>query len=270
MDQTCKLGLYGFWLDLTLIQDPKVYSRTRGRELPGNYNHVLLAELFHFQSKRWRQLAADHVELVYNKLKSFVTMLAKHITHEERISLEIRKQVNEHLATHMSEAEKELQTLVEDEQRQPITYNHYYTDNIQKARQTASRDLIDKIVKDTADDDFHGAMHISNNGIDVKRLVGALQKRVIVDMDEQACSEVRAGLDAYYKVSCHTVHGLLSLCKTRLTDCRLRGKHSSTMCASRSSSDIFFVHCQIYSHQRLWLHIPKKNLVELLLNLNKP
>jgi hypothetical protein len=35
----------------------------------------------------------------------------------------------------------------------------------------------------------------------VKRLVTALQKRVIVDMDEQACSEVRAGLDAYYKVS---------------------------------------------------------------------
>jgi hypothetical protein len=61
-------------------------------------------------------------------------------------------------------------------------------------------------------------MHISNNGIDVKRLVGALQKRVIVDMDEQACSEVRAGLDAYYKVSCHAVDGLLSLCKTRPTN----------------------------------------------------
>ncbi|KAI6788241.1 hypothetical protein KC340_g13203 [Hortaea werneckii] len=178
-----------------------VYSRTRGRELPGNYNHVLLAELFHFQSKRWRQLAADHIELVYNEVKSFVTMLAKHITNEERINLEIVKQVNENLATHMSEAEKELQILVEDEQRQPITYNHYYTDNIQEARQNASRDLIHKIVKDTADDDFHGAMHISNNGIDVKRLVGALQKRVIVDMDEQACSEVRAGLDAYYKVA---------------------------------------------------------------------
>ncbi|KAI7081126.1 hypothetical protein KC356_g9299 [Hortaea werneckii] len=113
----------------------------------------------------------------------------------------IIKQVNENLATHMSEAEKELQILVEDEQRQPITYNHYYTDNIQEARQNASRDLIHKIVKDTADDDFHGAMHISHNGIDVKRLVGALQKRVIVDMDEQACSEVRAGLDAYYKVA---------------------------------------------------------------------
>lgn len=189
------------------LHELKVYSRTRGRELPGNYNHVLLAELFYFQSKRWRQLAADHIELVYRGLKSFVTMLAEHITDEERIRLEISKQVHEHLAIHMSAAEKELGLLLEDEQQQPITYNHYYTDNIQKARQNASRDLINKIVKDTADDDFHGAMHISNNGIDVKRLVSALQKRVIVDMDEQACSEVRAGLDAYYKVSCHVIHG---------------------------------------------------------------
>lgn len=206
---------------------------------------------------------------MYNELKSFVTMLAKHITNEERINLEITKQVNEHLATHMSEAEKELQILVEDEQRQPITYNHYYTDNIQKARQNASRDVINKIVKDTADDDFHGAMHISNNGIDVKRLVGALQKRVIVDMDEQACSEVRAGLDAYYKVHYQIFDEVLRHCKVILTDCRSRGKHSSTMCASKSLNVIFFVHCQIYSRPRQWLHIPKTIWVELLLSLNK-
>jgi hypothetical protein len=213
MDLIRKLGLYNFRADFMLICNLKVYSRTRGRELPGNYNHVLLAELFHFQSKRWKQLAADHIKLVYNELKSFVTVLAKHITHEEKITLEISKQVNEHLATRMGEAEKELRILFEDEQQQPITYNHYFTDNVQKARQNASRDLINKIVMDTADDDFHGAMHISNNGIDVNRLVSALQKRVIVDMDEQACSEVRAGLDAYYKMNGQIVGEVLRFCK---------------------------------------------------------
>lgn len=175
-------------------------------------------------------------------------MLADHITHEEKIRLEISKQVHEHLAIHMSEAEKELGLLLKDEQQQPITYNHYYTDNIQKARQNASRDLINKIVKDTAADDFHGAMHISNNGVDVKRLVSALQNRVIVDMDEQACSEVRAGLDAYYKVSCHLIDCLLSL--IRLIGPRLQEKPSSTMSANRSSSDIFCVLYPTYSRLR--------------------
>jgi hypothetical protein len=104
----------------------------------------------------------------------------------------------------MNEAERELQTLVDDENQQPITYNHYYTDNVQKARQKASRDLINNIVKDTAEDtaedDFYGSVHSKKNGVNVEKLVHALQKHVTVDMDEQACSEVRAGLDAYYKV----------------------------------------------------------------------
>jgi hypothetical protein len=178
-----------------------MYSHTRGRELPGNYNHALLAELFHFQSKRWRQLAGDHIQLVHKALKSFITALADHVTDEERISLEIKRQVNDRLTAHMNQAEEELQILVDDEHQQPITYNHSYTDNVQKARQDASRDLVNNIVKDTANDGSHGATQTKKNGIDVERLVHALQKHVTVDMDEQACSEVRAGLDAYYKVS---------------------------------------------------------------------
>jgi hypothetical protein len=59
------------------------WLHTRGRELPGNYNHVLLAELFHFQSRRWRQIAVDHIELVHKALKSFIITLSEHITYED-------------------------------------------------------------------------------------------------------------------------------------------------------------------------------------------
>lgn len=48
------------------------------------------------------------------------------------------------------------------------------------------------MVKDTADDNVHGAMHISNNGFDLERLIKNLRKRVIIGMNEQASSEVRA------------------------------------------------------------------------------
>jgi hypothetical protein len=73
-----------------------MYSHTRGRELPGNYNHALLAELFHFQSKRWEQLAGDHIKLVHKALKSFITALSsEYVTDEERVRMDIRRQVNE-------------------------------------------------------------------------------------------------------------------------------------------------------------------------------
>ena len=111
------------------------------------------------------------------------------------------------LTNHSSLQRLVARSAIDDELQQPITYNHYYTDNVQKARQEASHDLINKIVMDTTGGDLNGAIDTKKNGVDTKkngidlgRLFNALQKHVTVDMDEQACSEVRVGLDAYYKV----------------------------------------------------------------------
>ncbi|KAL8646345.1 MAG: hypothetical protein Q9226_006899, partial [Calogaya cf. arnoldii] len=43
----------------------EVYHSSRGKELPGNYNHVLLSELFYIQSSRWYQIAKDHLNSVH-------------------------------------------------------------------------------------------------------------------------------------------------------------------------------------------------------------
>ncbi|KFZ19520.1 hypothetical protein V501_00631 [Pseudogymnoascus sp. VKM F-4519 (FW-2642)] len=42
----------------------RVYLKTRGRELPGNYNYVLLSELYHEQSSRWTMIGNDHLTSV--------------------------------------------------------------------------------------------------------------------------------------------------------------------------------------------------------------
>ena len=161
---------------------------------------MLLAELFHVQSRRWEDIALKHVESLHVKLKAFIHALAKYVIEDEKISIEITDIVIQHLSEQLNKAINELTVLAEDERQQPITYNHYYTDNIQKARQADSQALISNVMNGAAEDDWNGALHISNNGADVQRLVKALQRRVIVDMDEQACAEARAGLSAYYKV----------------------------------------------------------------------
>ena len=120
--------------------------------------------------------------------------------------------VAQHLSGQMSTASAELEVLIEDERQQPITFNHYYTDNVQKARQSDSQDLISTVIQDAANNDYGGALHTSNNGIDMQRLIKALQRRVIVDIDKQACAEARAGLDAYYKVSQLTLPSIISAC----------------------------------------------------------
>ena len=97
-------------------------------------------------------------------------------------------------------AEEELKRLFEDEKQHPITYNHYYTDNVQNARQDSTRESIKKAMNDVTAQDWNGKLHISNNTVDAEKLLASLQKRIIVDMDEQACTEALEGLFAYYKV----------------------------------------------------------------------
>ncbi|EHA47155.1 dynamin GTPase [Pyricularia oryzae 70-15] len=58
----------------------QVYLRTRGRELPGNYNHVLLAELFLEQSSRWLPIATAHVE-------SIIAIVTGWLQHATRVVL---------------------------------------------------------------------------------------------------------------------------------------------------------------------------------------
>jgi hypothetical protein len=115
---------------------------------------------------------------------------------------------------------------------------------VQNTRQDVSRILTSNIVKDTAGDDTKNS---KKNSINVERPFNALQKHVNVAMDEQACSEVRAGLDAYYKVPKQQ----LSSCGRKLIRCRLRSRHSSTKCANNSSNDTFFARFQRSSHLKL-------------------
>lgn len=111
-----------------------VYSNTRGRELPGNYNHVLLTELFHQQSSRWQQLAEDHVDTVFEGIQEFVNRAISSLKLEHSVLMEVQETVSSRLQDQRMLAEKELATLCDDEQRHPVTYNHYYTDNVQKSR----------------------------------------------------------------------------------------------------------------------------------------
>lgn len=104
------------------------------------------------------------------------------------------------LQEHMKCATEELQKLWQDKQHHPVTYNHYFTDNIQNSREQLTKDVLKRAVTETRDLDWHGKMHISNVQMDMDRFLNCLQQRVQVNMTEQACTEALSSLQAYYKV----------------------------------------------------------------------
>jgi len=67
---------------LTLNQ---VYISSRGKELPGNYNHVLMSDLFHIQASRWKTIAAEHLETFSDSIDEFVQAAISHIIQEGQI-----------------------------------------------------------------------------------------------------------------------------------------------------------------------------------------
>lgn len=138
-------------------------------------------------------------------IETFINRVLDNIIEEEPVKTKIEQLTTEKLELLKSAAKAELQNLIEDEKGHPITHNHYYTDNIQQARQDSMKASIRTAMKGVVDEDWHGRLHVSNTSFDSSKLLASLQNRVVVNMDDQACAEALAELNAYYKV-CEATH----------------------------------------------------------------
>lgn len=136
--------------------------------------------------------------------------------HEDRLRRDITSFCQEQLELSRKTAFKELEKIFLDEDRHPITYNHYYTDNIQKARNASQKDLLEDSLAMVGGRNFSPC-----DANDRKLLVEELQPKLCVDMDQQACEEALAGLNAYYKARTQSPL-VFSLLKTLIVSLRLR------------------------------------------------
>jgi dynamin family protein len=109
-----------------------ILVRNRGRELPGLFNPMLVSQLFLDQSRRWRSLAEKHIEVVATLCKKFVNDAVSHVASPDIAARLITYTVDPSLEKAENRARKELEQLFEDAESHPITYNHYFTDNLQK------------------------------------------------------------------------------------------------------------------------------------------
>ncbi|PTB63389.1 hypothetical protein BBK36DRAFT_1181795 [Trichoderma citrinoviride] len=179
----------------------QAHSRTRGKELPGNHNPALLEELFHEQSSPWFSIAQRHVLRTSGTVAQWVLLAVERLYPE----VTLRNLVSGILKAWLDEAKKsaleELQKLIDDERRSPLTYNHYFTDNVQKSRLDKQRKEVQRAV--LAKKDHLGRVHLDNDR-DIENFVEAIGFFITADMNEEACNEAIIQLGAYYKVAMKT------------------------------------------------------------------
>ena len=167
----------------------------------------MLSELFHAQSSRWGDIARDHVTTITDLVFRFVQSVLAFVIKDTNARENIHQRIISTLEKNAKCAFNELRKLLDDEAGCPITYNHYYTDNVQKARNNRSKQDLGTSLNNAINEDWNGRFHVSNSPIEINRLVASLQNHgVIVDMEERACHEAEIDLDAYYKVRFFTRH----------------------------------------------------------------
>jgi GTPase SAR1 family protein len=124
--------------------------RSRGRELQGNFNPLLIGELFWEQSSQWRTLAEAHIAHVSEVCAQFLdTLLSDKCTKDikSRVQTSLIQDV---LKNRNAAAYKELGLIMEDINSYPINYNRYYTEAIKMRHREKERDrLQDSINKAT-------------------------------------------------------------------------------------------------------------------------
>jgi GTPase SAR1 family protein len=188
-----------------------VLARTRGRELVGNYNPLLVGELFWEQSSKWEILAIDHIECVADQCSRFLKTLLHDKCPKDVESRLWDSKIHEALNERSRLASEELKKIMEDVEAYPINYNHYYTDTIKRRRQNRQLAVIKEVAEkvngatilpeqEDDEDQEYDEEPDATRSFDVEQFVKTLAERNDNDMETFTCEEALDCLFAIYKV----------------------------------------------------------------------
>jgi hypothetical protein len=184
----------------------KMLERSRGYELPGTFQPMLISQLFWEQSQPWEQLAVAHINKVARVCKDFVYMVIADTAPPEFKSRLTSLRVDAALASSLNAAKDELRKILKDKARHPSTYNHYFTTTIQKMRQ---RKFL-KITKDAAEASEETIRRRDvpfQTSMNDAKLEENLNTALELDMDIFSSQDALDTQRAYYKVSLfHTLN----------------------------------------------------------------
>ena len=183
-------------------------KRTRGCELPGTFNPMIVSNLFLEQSRPWDVLAKNHIEQVAQAVTKFLKHLVAHIADSSTAGALFQTLVEPALDNIVEAAKrKTVELLAPHQQGHPITYNHYFTETVQNVKRDRSRVELTRIIQEVFQ--VQNVFQISSldtptyhrhDTKDYRPLLEALMEYNNPDMNQYACSEALDCMQAYYKV----------------------------------------------------------------------
>ncbi|KJZ77022.1 hypothetical protein HIM_03343 [Hirsutella minnesotensis 3608] len=190
--------------------------RSRGCELPGTFNPLVVGELFLEQSQPWSAIASMLKKNIMKAVWDTCQAALRHVAAEETVELLLQ-----FVSSDIQGLGRELDTAFEQimepySSLHPITYNHYLTSNVQSAQKTRRRREMKARVR--------GLRHSESPGwgaqikIWESELLDLLTEHIENDMELYGSSLAVDFMEAYYKVAMKTFVDSIS---TLAIECRL-------------------------------------------------
>jgi hypothetical protein len=179
----------------------KLLERSRGRELPGTFDPLIIGQLFHEQRKPWAGLVDQYLELILHASRFLARKALAHVCDEQTLAGLSTQFIQVRLERLTSELRVKVAELLEPHDTgHPITYNHYLTDNVQKAQSKRRAEEIKESLKGALGKDYNesGVRYVQ---IDVNVLTDTLVSKIEADMNNYASSTATDFMEAYYKVN---------------------------------------------------------------------
>ena len=173
---------------------------SRGCELPGTFNPLMIGDLFYRQSRPWKALVDSCAEELFEAARQAVMLILDHIADESTFEGLRRHMINPALDKLWADLQKWVKDILEPHQQgHPITFNHYFTDNVQKFRNARQERELDRKLEDFFDTENWNVQR--HQPFSLQSLKNALIQDTEVDMDLFACSQAVDSIEAYYNVS---------------------------------------------------------------------
>ncbi|KAK4150063.1 hypothetical protein C8A00DRAFT_46461 [Chaetomidium leptoderma] len=190
---------------LYIKQVKELMMESRGRELPGTYNPLIVSELFSKQCKPWKGMVRSLLERSFHSTSRTIESALRHVADGETTESLLSLVVNPALENIKKGLRSKADELLEPHTSgHPITYNHYLTDNVQKAQTQRIRRNMEQRLKTFFSSDKIPT-GVANHKFDMHSLLDDLASNTEPDMDTYSCSMAVDTMEAYYKVALKTL-----------------------------------------------------------------
>lgn len=177
----------------------RTLERSRGLELPGSFNPLIISQLFREQSTPWNALALSHIESVANKCATFVGIVLQETAPSDIKTRLADYCVEKALEEALSDAKSELSKIVADKERNLITYNHFFITKIQEQRKSQFAQILSGVAKSAQVSwALGGDENIIETYIDPAKLDADLHSGIEQNMDKFSAEDALDTQIAYY------------------------------------------------------------------------